>query len=300
MSTHKLPLVAIVGPTASGKTALSIKLALKFDGEIISADSRQVYRGMDIGTGKATKAEQQQVPHHLLNVSSPKKEYNVAHFKRDTTKVIKQIHNQGKLPILVGGTGFWIQTIIDDLDLPTVKPNSALRKRLQKKTAAQLYTQLQRLDLRRANSIERHNPYRLIRAIEIIKATGKPVPRLKTGSPYDLLMLGITHPKPKLHRRIHTRLYARFRQGMIAEVRRLHQQGVSWKRMYAIGLEYRFISLHLQNKLSRDEMEEQLKRAIQQYAKRQMTWFKRDKRIHWVHNYSDAHKHLKKIIDSYL
>lgn len=294
--SNKQPLIAIVGPTASGKTSLSISLAQKFNGEIISADSRQVYRGMDIGTGKATETEQRQIPHHLLDVSSPKREYNVAHFQRDARKRIRDIHHRGKLPFLVGGTGFWICAVVDDLPLPSVKPNRALRKKLEDKTPAQLFAQLKRLDPDRAETIDRHNPYRLIRAIEIVKTTGAPVPSLRKQSPYDLLMVGVSLPKDKLHRHIHTRLMKRLRQGMIAEVRRLHTAGISWKRLEAFGLEYRYVSLFLQKKLSKDEMTKQLEHAIQQYAKRQMTWFRRDTRIHWIRSAAEAKHLIKRLI----
>jgi len=284
MNIAKLPLITIVGPTSAGKTSLSIKLARKFNGEIISADSRQVYIGMDIGTGKATKHEQRMAKHYLLDVSPPQREYNVSHFKRDAEKIIKDIHKRGKLPILVGGTAFWVYTVIDNLQLAKVKPNKTLRARLSKKTPKQLFTMLKKLDPKRAKTIDPKNPYRLIRAIEIVKVTKKPVSKLIKHTPYNLLILGVSHRREKLYRRIDLRLQKRFQQGMIAEVRRLHKQGVSWKRMYNLGLEYRFISLFLQKKLTRDEMERQLSTAIKHYAKRQMTWFNKDKRIHWVHS----------------
>ena len=290
MKIAQLPCIVIVGPNSAGKTSLSIKLARKFNGEIVSADSRQVYRGMDIGTGKATKQEQRMAPHHLLDVASPKNEYNVSHFKKDATRIINNIHNQGKVPILVGGTAFWVYSVIDDLKLPQVKPNKALRARLSKKNSKELYTMLKKLDPGRAKTIDQQNPYRLIRAIEIIKTTKQPVPKLSRQSPYQTLILGVTHPREKLYKRIDARLKKRFQQGMIAEVRRLHEQGVSWKRMYDLGLEYRFISLFLQKKLTRVEMEQQLATAIKHYAKRQMTWFNRDKRIHWINSTKGANK----------
>jgi len=296
MKTIKSPLVVIVGPNSAGKTSLSIKLAKKFNGEIISADSRQVYKGMDIGTGKATKQEQRMVKHHLLDVASPKREYNVSHFKRDATRIINKIHQQGKLPILVGGTAFWVFTVIDNLKLPKVKPNKLLRLRLAKKSPKQLFTMLQKLDEDRAKTIDPNNSYRLIRALEIIKATKQPIPKLSKKSPYNTLMLGITHPREKLNKRIDKRLTKRFKQGMIAEVKRLHTQGVSWKRMYDLGLEYRFISLFLQKKLSQDEMKQQLAIAIKHYAKRQMTWFNRDKRIHWIRLQRQAEQHVKELL----
>ncbi len=297
MSTKlKPPLIAIVGPTASGKTSLGIAIAQRFNGEIISADSRQVYRGMDIGTGKATKAEQRAARHHLLDVTSPTHEYTVAQFQRDAKRAIADVYRRGKLPILVGGTGFWIEALIDDLALPKVKPNPALRKRLEKLSTDKLYTRLKRLDPVRAQTIDRHNPYRLIRAIEIVIATGKPVPPKRKKSPYRLLMLGIALPKKKLHRLIAQRLKKRLRQGMIAEVRRLHREGVSWSRLEAFGMEYRYVARYLRGLLSRHEMEQQLQTAIEQYAKRQLTWFRRDKRIHWIDRSSEAIQLTKRFI----
>lgn len=296
MKTNKPPLIAIVGPNASGKTSISIKLAKKFNCEIISADSRQVYKGMDIGTGKATKKEQAMVPHYLLDITSPKKNYNVAHFKKDAEKIIKQIYKRGKIPMLVGGTGFWVQAVVDDIDLPDVKPNPKLRKKLGEKNTAQLFTMLKKLDPQRAKSIDAKNPYRLIRAIEICQATKKPIPKLNLKSSYNVLILGIKHDLPKLKKRIDIRLKKRFKQGMIAEVNGLHKQGVSWKRMDEIGLEYRYISYYLQGKLSKVEMTEQLRYAIYHYAKRQLTWFNKDKRVHWITKQSQA----KKLTSNYL
>ncbi len=288
MSIAKQQIIVIAGPTSSGKTALSLKLAKQFQGEIISADSRQVYRGMDIGTGKATKQEQRQAPHHLLDVASPKYEYNVAHFKRDAQQAIKKIHSKGKLPILVGGTGFWIQAVIEDLNLPTVKPNKLLRQQLAKKTTKQLFSQLKKLDPKRAQTIDPHNPYRLIRAIEIIKATGHPIQPLKKQMPYQVLYLGIRLSQNKLFQRIDRRLTKRFQQGMIAEVRRLHRQGVSWQRLDDFGLEYRYISRYLRGQLTLSATKEQLRQASHHYAKRQMTWFNKNKAIHWISDTKQA------------
>jgi len=296
MSTNKPPLIAIVGPNASGKTSLSIKLARKFNGQIISADSRQVYKGMDIGTGKATKKEQNQAKHYLLDVVSPKTEFNVSHFKKQALVAIKKTYKKDKLPFLVGGTGFWIQAVVDDIDLPHVKPNKKLRRQLAKKNVKQLFKQLKKLDPQRAKTIDKKNPYRLIRAIEIVKATKKFIPKLKKYSPFNVLMLGITHPRKKLYQRIDTRLKTRLRQGMIAEVKKLRRQGISWKRLYDFGLEYRYISLYLQEKLTRQEMEKQLAQAIKKFAKRQMTWFDRDKRIHWIQSRRQAEQLIKSVL----
>ncbi len=289
-----MKLVVILGPTSSGKSSLAIKLARKFKGEIISADSRQVYKGMDLGTGKVTKKEQKQIPHHLLGVASPKKQFTVAEFKPLAQKAIQKIEAKHKLPFLVGGTPFYIYATIDDLNIPEVKPNLKLRKQLERKSTAELFKLLKKLDPRRAKTIDRNNPRRLIRAIEIIKATGKPVPILSSLPPSrSPLILGLKKELPKLYKLIDQRLQQRLKAGMIAEVRKLRQQGVSWKRLQEFGLEYRFVALFLQKKLSYGEMVVQLQNAIHKFSKRQMTWFKTDSRIKWIKSQPQAEKLIR-------
>ncbi|USN53171.1 MAG: tRNA (adenosine(37)-N6)-dimethylallyltransferase MiaA [Candidatus Nomurabacteria bacterium] len=279
--------IIILGPTASGKSSLAIALAKRFKGEIISADSRQVYRGLDIGTGKVTKREMQSIPHYLLDIASPTRQYTVAQFQKETQKTIRKITRNNNLPIICGGTGFYIDAVVSGTTLPEVRPNKKLRKQLVKKTPAQLFHMLQKLDPIRAKSIDPQNPVRLIRAIEIAQSLGR-VPQLHVKSQYDALKIGITLSKEKLHDNIHRRLHARMRQGMLAEAKRLHRQGLSYRRMEALGLEYRYLAYHLQGKLTKSEMLQQLEKAIQHYAKRQMTWFKRDKNIHWVKSAKEA------------
>lgn len=289
-------LICIVGPNASGKTSLAIKLAQKYNGEIVSADSRQVFRGMDIGTGKASKKEQKQIRHHLIDVAGPKQEYNVADFKKNALKAIKTIQAKTKVPFLVGGTGFWIQAVVDNVDFPAVKPNYRLRAKLGKLPAARLFAMLKKLDPVRARKIDQHNPYRLIRAIEIITATKKTIIPLHTRPLYDVLIIGLNPPRQKLYKLIDARLARRLKQGMLAEVKKLRRHGVSWQRLHDFGLEYRFISLYLQKKLTYPQMIEQLAFAIRHYAKRQMTWFGRDKRIHWIKNQAQADRLIKKFL----
>lgn len=289
-------LLVIVGPTASGKTDLSIKLAKKLNGEIISADSRQVYKGMNIGTGKVTRKEMQGIPHHLLDVVSAQTRFDVVKYKKKALKAIKDIQKRNKLPLLVGGTGFYIQSIVDGLILPSVKPDWKIRKELAQKSTKELFEILKKLDLRRAKTIEKDNPRRLIRAIEIIKKTGKPVPYLEKCAPeFDVLILGIKKNKKELEKLIQKRLLKRLKQGMIAEVKRL-KQDISWKRLEEFGLEYRYIALYLQNKITKKEMIERLQKKIEHYAKRQMTWFKKDKRIHWIKDDKQTENLLKKFL----
>ncbi|MCD5396106.1 MAG: tRNA (adenosine(37)-N6)-dimethylallyltransferase MiaA [Candidatus Pacebacteria bacterium] len=290
-------LVVIVGPNASGKSDLAVKLAKKFNGEIVSADSRQVYKGMDVGTGKITKEEMQRIPHYLLDVASPKTRFSVAQYQKKAISAIKKIQRKGKLPILCGGTGFYIQAVVDGIIFPKVKPDWKLRENLEKKSEDELYKMLKKLDPDRAKTIEKKNKRRLIRAIEIVLKTGKPVPELKRKQLFDVLIIGIKRDKQELKERIRKRLLKRLKQGMIEEVKKLKESGVSWKRLDEFGLEYRWIARYLQKKIPYKEMVEKLQKDIENYAKRQLTWFKRDKRIHWVRNYKEAEKIVKEFLN---
>ena len=283
MSEFKKPkAIAIVGPTASGKTALSIALAKVFDGEVISADSRQVYCGLDIGSAKVTPDEMGGIPHHLIDIVDPRTAYTGADFKRDGTVALCDITTRGKLPIVAGGTFFYLELLKGTMSSAPVPPNQALRAILEQKTTTELFASLAAKDLRRAEVIDRDNPRRLIRALEIIDAIGA-VPEVTTAElPYNWLTIGIDVPTEVLNERIHTRIIDRMKIGMIEEVEALHNNGVSWERLDAIGLEYRYIALYLQNKLSREEMIEQLTNKSRQYARRQRVWLKRDQSIIWL------------------
>jgi len=283
-----MKLLVILGPTASGKTSLSIKLAKRFKGEIISADSRQVYKGMDIGTGKITKKEMQGIPHYLLDVASPKKRFDVAQFKSLAEKAIAKIVKRKRLPVIVGGTGFYIQTLIDNITIPEVKPDWKLRRKLEKKTQKALYSLLKARDPRRARTIDKNNPRRLIRALEIVLKTGKPIPPPSSESRYEAVILGVKKDQRQLKQLVEKRLTKRLKQGMIAEVKKLNESGVSFKRLEELGLEYKYIALYLQGIINKEEMIDKLQKKIEQYAKRQMTWFKRDKRIKWIKNEKQA------------
>ena len=274
-------IVVIVGPTASGKSAYAVKLAKKLKGEIISADSRQVYKGLDIGTGKITKKEMGGIPHHLLDVASPKKVFTANQYVELGRTTIEDILARGKTPIICGGTGFYIDALLGRIALPTVPPNIKLRTQLAKKTAPQLFAMLKKLDTRRARDIDPKNPVRLIRAIEIAKALGR-VPATKPKPlPYRIEWIGIQMAETKLRTRIKKRLYARMKAGMVAEARGLHKAGLSYKRMTALGLEYRHLALFLQKKISKADMCIQLEKEIWHYAKRQMTYWKRNTEIEW-------------------
>jgi tRNA dimethylallyltransferase len=291
-----IKLIAIVGPTASGKSTLGIKLAKKFHGEIISADSRQVYKGMDIGAGKVSKQEQRLVKHHLLDVVSPAKQFSVAEFKNLGFKAIEKISKAKKIPFIVGGTAFYVYGLIDNLEFPKVKPNLKLRKTLGNKSSNELFAMLKKLDPARAKNIDKHNPVRLIRAIEINLVSGKSVPQVPNRSPYSTLILGVNHAPDKLRKLINLRVDQRLKSGMINEVKKLKTKKISTKRLNQIGLTYAIVAQYLNKKISKPEMADKIKIAEYQFAKRQMTWFKRDPRIHWVTNQTMAEKLIKKFL----
>ncbi len=283
-------IIVVLGPTASGKSDLAVQIARRFNGEIISADSRQVYKGLDIGTGKITKREMQSIPHHLLSVASPKRTFTVADYKRLGEKAIKKIIKQNKIPIICGGTGFYIDTLLYGYSLPEVPPQKELREKLDKESVVRLFSKLEKLDPDRAKTIDRFNKRRLIRALEIIISSGKPVPPLQKESRYDILKIGIERSKEELKSLIRKRLLKRIKQGMVGEVRKLKKNGLNNKRLEELGLEYRYINRFLNGKISKTEMVDELEKEIFSYAKRQMTWFGRDKKIHWIKDKNEAIK----------
>lgn len=277
----KQKLLIIVGPTSSGKSALAVELARKFNGEVISADSRQVYRGLDIGTGKITKREMQGIPHHLLDVASPKNIFTAHDYVIHTTPTVVDVVWRGKLPIICGGTGFYIDALVGRIALPDVPANPKLRAQLEKKSEVQLFALLKKRDPRRAKTIDPHNKRRLIRALEITLALGR-VPMIENVSQsFDTIWIGIALSQKQLQKKIAVRLSARLKQGMIAEAKRLHSGGLSYKRISELGLEYRSLSRFLQHKINRQELEEELNVEIRRYAKRQLTYWRRNKDIRW-------------------
>ncbi|MEK7558266.1 MAG: tRNA (adenosine(37)-N6)-dimethylallyltransferase MiaA [Patescibacteria group bacterium] len=298
----KQKLIVVLGQTATGKSDLAVRLAKKYNGEVISADSRQVYKGLDIGTGKITKSEMKGIPHHVLDVVSPKKQFSIAEYKKLAEEAIANIISRGKIPILCGGTGFYIQAIVDGIVLPKVAPNMKLRKHLNNKTTKQLYAILKKLDLRRAREIDKNNPRRLIRAIEIATSLGK-IPHLAVSPPSgDILQIGLKLTDAELKKKITIRLFARISRGMINEARNLlHRHIISFVRMRELGLEYKYLAKYLKGELGKKEMIEQLETAIWHYAKRQKTWFKRDKRIRWFDvSKKDARQKIEKEVIKFL
>ncbi len=295
------PLLVICGPTATGKTSLGIHLAKKFKGEIISADSRQVYKGMDIGTGKDLEViRKSKIPVHLIDVIKPDQEFNVAKYYQLAWKAIKEIWRKKKLPIIVGGTGFYIKAIVDGIESLGIEPNWELRKELDKLEIEELKDKLKRLDPRKwekMNQSDRQNPRRLIRAIEIALANKKSFNIQRLTS--NVLMISLTAANEVLYQRIDDRVRERVKQGIEGEIKRLLGRGYTWENS-ALGAtigyqewqahferqrETRFPSKargsYFEGKTTREETIEQWQFAEHTYARRQLTWFKRDKRIKW-------------------
>lgn len=303
----------MLGPTSSGKSEITIRLAKKFGGEILSADSRQIYRGLDIGSGKEpgkwiTNKKyylSENIPHYGIDIVSPKTSYSVARFKKYADRVITDILKRKKVPIICGGTGFWIKAIVDDISYPKVKPDPVLRSMLRNKTAKELFGKLEKLDPERAKTIDSKNPVRLIRAIEICKKIGRvPKPSAKNPAsmtevrPSNFLQIGISLSKEKLHENIQKRLRKRFAAGMVEEVKKLHYKNkLSWKKLESFGLGYKLIPQYLRGEItSKDELFEKVYQVERKYAKRQMTWFLKDPRIVWLQKYCDIEKEVQNFL----
>ena len=296
------PLIVIVGPTACGKTRLAARLAAKFKGEIISADSRQVYRGMDIGTGKDLidyTVGKVQVPYHLIDVVDPKTEYNVAKYQKKAYAAIEDVLQRNKIPFLVGGTGLYVDAVTQGYVFSSNKQNSKeIRNKLNKLSLKQLVSRLRKVDKETYGLIDLKNRRRVQRALEIYYLTGqtKSSQVTKIKPDYDILYLGIKYPLETIYAKIDKRLKNRVDEGMIKEVKALRKKGVTWKRLDDFGLEYRWVAKYLKGEISQKEMLEELKKAIHHFAKRQLTWFKRNNKIKWVKNYTEAKDRIKKFL----
>ncbi len=290
----KPKLIVILGPTASGKTGLSIKLAKTLKGEIVSADSRQIYKHLDLGTGKVTKKEMSGIPHYLLDIVLPSKKYSVGQYQKNAYKIINKIIKSKKIPFLVGGSAFYIYSIVDGWQFPQTKTDWKLRKELEKKSVQELLEILKKLDPKRAQTVEQKNPRRLIRAIEIATQLGY-VPELKHNPQYDCLLIGIKREDQELKKLIKKRLLARIDQGMVKEVQNLYRKKIlTAKRANELGLEYKWIMKYILNEITSAQMIESLNSDIWRFSRHQMNWFGKDKRIHWVKNQQEAQKLIKK------
>ena len=289
-------LLVILGPTATGKTKLAVQLAHKLSGEIISADSRQVYRGMDIGTGKDLNEynfKGVSIPYHLIDIVAPIEEYNVAQFQRDFQRVYSDIKERKKLPILCGGTGFYIKAVLMDFQLPKAEPDKQLRQELEAWKLEDLINKLETISPGASANTPVDTKRRVIRAIEVVKDREKGGRKKETGkrrsensSLQNTTVIGIKYPREVIRKLITTRLHFRLENGMIEEVESLLQNGVTHERMEILGLEYRFISRYLNGVYNKDEMTVLLNTAIHQFAKKQMTFFRNMEKnginIHWI------------------
>ncbi|MBI2054513.1 MAG: tRNA (adenosine(37)-N6)-dimethylallyltransferase MiaA [Candidatus Sungbacteria bacterium] len=293
---RKPKLIVILGPTASGKSALAVKLAKKFRGEVISADSRQIYKGLNIGTGKITKREMRGVPHHLLDIVSPRQNFSAAEYAKKAHALIREINKRNRIPMLVGGTGLYIDAVARGMVFPEVPPNHKLRKKLSKKGAAGLFKMLKRLDPERAATIDRQNPRRLIRALEIVEALKKPVPILQTKSSYQTLFIGIDRTLRELRRRIRRAIETRLKRGLLRETARLLKQDVPAKRLGELGLDYRIAITAIKKEITRDQLSKKLEEANWNYIRRQQTWFRRHRDIHWIKNETEAERLIKRFL----
>lgn len=295
----KPKIIVILGPTASGKSDLAVEIARKFNGEVISADSRQIYKELDLASGKISEEEMRGVPHHMLDITTLKSRgvYSTQRFQREANKIIKEIITRGHLPVICGGTGFYIDALLYGQKFPKVAPNKKLRAELEKLSVEKLFKKLKKLDPRRAANIDAKNPHRLIRAIEIANSIGSVPPIIKKEK-YDALKMGFKLPHDKLEKRIAKRLNKRLNLGMTDEIRKIRQSGIDFKKLEALGLEPKCIALYLQGKISESQMKDAIIRESMRYAKRQMTWFKRNKDIYWVKDKKEALALVKKFTNS--
>ena len=282
-------LIVILGPTASGKTQLAAQLAYDLQGEIISADSRQVYKGMDIGTGKDLNQyliDGRKIPYHLIDIIDPQSEFSLFEFQNRFYKIFTQLRRKRIMPIMVGGTGLYLESVLTGYNMPEAPPDQELRKILSLQSKKQLQEILQALKPRLHNKTDLDDPERLIRAIEIERARAIKGEEQQEKPDIDAVVLGINWERSELRQRITSRLKERLAQGMMEEVKNLHSAGLTWKKLESFGLEYRFISQYLQNKITFDEMINKLNTSIHQFAKRQETWFRRMEKkgivINWI------------------
>ena len=283
-------LLIILGPTASGKSDLAIKLAKLFNGKIVSADSRQVYKEMNIGTAKPSKGN---IRYHLLDIIEPDKRFSAAQYKEAACKAIKDIQNRNKLPILCGGTGLYISSIIENWQFPKVPPQEKLRKELEKKSVEQLFKIYQKLDPEGAKSIDKKNKRRLIRAIEVCKANNKPFwqQRKSSKSLFDTLLIGIELPKKELKERIAKRIKKMIKIGLETEIKILKDKYGRIPSLQTIG--YQEWKEYFNNKINKKEVQDLIELHTVQYSKRQMTWFKKMKNIQWIKKPEQAIKLTK-------
>lgn len=288
---EKKPLLIVTGPTAAGKTELSLKLAKRVGGEIISADSMQVYRHMDIGTAKLQKEERQGIPHYLIDILEPEEEFNVVKFQKLAKLAIEEIYKRGHIPILTGGTGFYIQAVLYDIDFKEMMEDNKIRMELEAQAeldgVESLYRELQKVDPEAAQEIHVHNVKRVIRALEYFRQTGRKLSehnkeQRKKESAYNAAYFVLTMERQLLYQRIDERVDAMMEQGLLEEVTRLFEEPIPETATSMQGLGYKELYLYLKGECSLEEAVYILKRDTRHFAKRQLTWFRREKDVLWV------------------
>ncbi len=280
--------IVICGQTATGKSDLAVLIACqlkkrKIKAEIISADSRQVYTGFDKTSAKITTTEMRGIPHHMLSVTSPKKDYSVADYKKEASTIIKKLHKENIIPIICGGTGLYIDNLVFKKTIPEVLPNPKLRTELEKLTTEELFTLLNKKDPARAKTIDSKNKRRIIRALEIIEELGSVPIEEKPELLYNTLFIGLTLPKEILEDRVQKRTIKRMKSGMVKEVYDLHTKTkLSYERLEKFGMEYKWLSLYSQKNISKEECIDGINKDTLAYAKRQVTWFKKNPNVIWL------------------
>lgn len=305
MKPKNTKIVIILGQTATGKSDLAIALAKKYNGAIISADSRQVYNGMNLGSGKvirdtnAPDFKSEGIPHYLIDIVDPRKDFfSVSDFLIQTKKSLKEIKKNKQLPIICGGTGLYISALLGNWQLPKTKPNWKLRKELETHTTSELFLHLQKVDPIRAKNIDPLNRRRLVRSLEAVLQSGQTMSPLKNGKPLgDFFIIGLKRKNQQLKKLIRSRLNRRLRLKMLDEITTLKKNGVSSERLESFGLEYRYLNRYLEGKISYKEMNNQLVTAIYHFAKRQNTWFKRIPNVCWFESKRDNKKAFKLVED---
>lgn len=289
-------LIVIAGTNASGKSGLGVELAARYGGEVISADSRQVFRGLDLGSGKITREEMRGVPHHLIDVCEPGDFFSMADFQRQAYQAIDGVIARGKIPFLVGGTGLYVDSVADGYEISDQAPDLALRAHLETFETPTLYEMLK--EKLPDTEIDPRNRNRVMRALERLAADdyhpGKRTPR------YETLRLGVTWDRETLKARIDERLERRLNEGMVEEVKGLLDQGVSTEFLMKLGLEYRYLTRYLQGEIEYDQMVLELGNAIKKFAKRQVTWFKKTENLHWLNMKNDPVSQAISLIDAFL
>ncbi len=303
---HTVPLLCIIGPTATGKTETAVTVAEAIGGEIVSADSMLVYRYMDIGTAKPTPEEKRGIPHHMIDIVDPDENFTVAVYARIVCELIPAIWRKGKVPILVGGTGLYIRSVVDGFNFSVSGPDITYRKSLEDylslKGANELHALLVAVDPDAAARLHPNDTKRIIRALEVFHQTGKPMSSLSNSTvhtDYNLLMFGLTMDREKLYRRINDRVDLMIDRGLVDEVRGLWSKGYDQSMTSMQGLGYKEILYFLKGEMTLQESLDTLKRSTRRFAKRQFTWFKRDNRIKWldIDNYRDSREITMEIID---